>query len=391
MTYVLREVRALRALGADVHVVALRPPDRPLDRLTPEEREEAERCTYLVPRPWALYLRAHAACLAASPGRYLGALRAMLRTPRPDSREMAKAFRYFLDGVVAGWLFRRAGATAFHAQFASAFALAARRALGVPYSFTVHGPEEFDDPVGWRMREKVAGATRVVTISDYARSQVLRFSDPADAPKVVVARLGVDVARFVPPAAEPAPAPVEILNVGRLVPAKAQEGLVRAVAALVAEGHDVRLRLVGDGPDRAHLERLARALAPAERIVFDGWRTGDEILARFAAAHILAMPSFAEGIPVALMEAMAMAKPCVASRVHGIPELIVDGESGLLVSPSSHEELVAALRRVVTDPALRARLGAAGREAVVTRYELTTNTRRFAELLLGDAPVREDR
>jgi glycosyltransferase involved in cell wall biosynthesis len=185
--------------------------------------------------------------------------------------------------------------------------------------------------------------------------------------------------------AQPKPDHVlEILCVGRLVPSKGQLILLRACAILHAKGCPIRVRLVGDGPDRKHLEAFAeREKLP---VVFEGAKTHGETRQLLGQADIFALASFAEGVPVALMEAMAMEVPCVSTAIAGIPELIRDGLDGLLVPASSAELLAAALERLSEDPLLRHSLGAAGRKRVLGLYNLPQNVGSLARILCELAP-----
>jgi glycosyltransferase involved in cell wall biosynthesis len=168
--------------------------------------------------------------------------------------------------------------------------------------------------------------------------------------------------------------------VGRLVPAKGQHVLLAAVARLRASGRNLRLRLVGDGPDRASLQAAARRLSIEDAVIFEGAVNQDRIRDLYAKADVFALASFAEGIPVVLMEAMAMEIPCISTWITGIPELIRDSVDGLLVAPSDAEGLASAIARLMDDPELRARLGAAGRSRVIEKYDLRRNVARLADV-----------
>jgi glycosyltransferase involved in cell wall biosynthesis len=200
----------------------------------------------------------------------------------------------------------------------------------------------------------------------------MRFTPPREWGKLEVTRLGVDASLYSPPT-RAVPVTIEILTVGRLAAVKAHRVLIDAMARLVRQGLNVRLRLVGDGAERTALESQAASLGLSDRIVFEGWQNQQRVHAFYCQADVFALPSFAEGIPVVLMEAMAMEIPCVATRITGIPELICDGEDGLLVTPADTEDLAAALARLASDPGLRRRLGAAGRQRVIAEYDQARN------------------
>jgi glycosyltransferase involved in cell wall biosynthesis len=258
-------------------------------------------------------------------------------------------------------------------------ALLASRVFPLRLSLTIHGSDEFIDPEGFRMAEKVAASSLVCAISQFGRSQIMRFSDPRDWDKIKVLPLGVDPELYSPRQFRADPEVFEIVSVGRLAPVKGFPVMLAAVEQLIRDGRRLRLRLAGDGPQRNALaaEIEKRGLAPHVRL--EGSLNSDGILRLYRETDIFAQSSFAEGVPVVLMEAMAMEIPCVATRITGIPELIQDGVNGLLVTPSDINELACAISRLMDDPELRRRLGAQGRLQVLERYNLKRNVAAQAE------------
>jgi colanic acid/amylovoran biosynthesis glycosyltransferase len=268
-------------------------------------------------------------------------------------------------------------------HFATAAAnvgLYVKKVFSVSLSLTVHGPDEFDDVSGQWLSQKIEAANFVFCIGRYARSQVMRLSNPAQWNKLDVAPLGVDIGRFRPQAPPRAAGPFRILCVGRLAPAKGQHVLIEAARLLRDAGRDLRVTFVGDGPDRESLKRAAAAAGLDEQIEFTGALNQLEVHRRYAAADAFVMPSFAEGIPVVLMEAMASGLPCVSTRISGIPELIRSGDEGLLVAPSDAAELAGALAQLIEDPARCRRIGLAARARVAADYHLQRNVARLATL-----------
>jgi glycosyltransferase involved in cell wall biosynthesis len=245
-------------------------------------------------------------------------------------------------------------------------------------SMTIHGSGEFNDPVGFALAAKVAASRFVCAISSFGRSQLMKSCDPADWSKIEVSLLGVDAAAFRPRPFCESPDVFEILWVGSLTPARGQRLLVNAAGELLRQGRRLRLHLVGDGEDRAALEAHAAALGLHDAVVFHGWLNQDQVRSLYERADLFALASFAEGIPVVLMEAMAMEIPCVATYIAGIPELIRDGESGLLVHASDAAALAAAIARLMDQPELRRQLGKAGREKVLVDFDLATNMAKLA-------------
>jgi glycosyltransferase involved in cell wall biosynthesis len=197
----------------------------------------------------------------------------------------------------------------------------------------------------------------------------MKYCDPARWDKMHVVRLGIDTEEFKPVSRESG-LPLRIVCVGRLVPAKGQHILLRAFSLLRSKGHALQLTFVGDGPDRPSLEREVAELALSNHVTFCGALNHDQAREQVVQADIFALASFAEGIPVALMEAMAMGIPCVSTIIAGIPELIRDNIDGLLVPASSVESFSSAIESLVLDQELRQRLGASARARVIKHYNL---------------------
>lgn len=377
-TFVLREVRRLSSLGFEIRMVSVRGPDREPTGMPPEDREEYSKTTYILPRGWAAIAWENVRHFAAHPGRYVrGAVRAA-KLAGPDLRRLVAYAAYWAEAVVAARAFVAAGVTHVHTHFSSTVAQLLPDAAPLTWSGTIHGSGEFVNPAGFNLAEKARGARFLVAISRYGASQIMRDSDPESWSRIEVVPLGVDPSRYAPPdRLARVDGPAELLTVGSLVPVKGQLILLEALARLVGEGRDVRLRFVGDGPLREGLAQRARELALSDRVIFDGWRNQEEVRQRNAAADVFVLSSFAEGVPVVLMEAMALELPCVSTNVAGIPELIRDGCEGLLVAPADAEALAAAVARILDEPAFARALGVAARTRVLSRYDLLANVDRL--------------
>jgi glycosyltransferase involved in cell wall biosynthesis len=290
-------------------------------------------------------------------------------------------FIYLLEAVAAGWTFHRLGIRYVHTHFSSTVTLLAREVFGFEMSMTVHGPDEFLDVKGFGMERKVSASRFVVTISEYGRSQILREVGPEYWNRVHVCRLGVDSDYFAIQANRSTrDREFTVLCVARLAPVKAQRVLMDAVSRLRRDGFEVKLRLVGGGPDRAALECLAASLGISDDVHFEGVCSQQKVRELCEAADCFVLASFAEGIPVALMEAMALGLPCVATWVNGVPELVEQGISGVLVAPGNADELAAAISTLLRSPEKRAELGRAARKRIVDQYDLRRNVRRLAEM-----------
>lgn len=380
-TFILREIRRLRQAGFTIRVISVRRPDRPADQMTTEEQKELTYTRAILAEPLWKAAMSLIAILLSKPFGFLRGLGLVFRLGGGDPRRTLDHLIYLAEAVIAGRWMTEERYSHFHVHFSSTVGLLVTTVFPFTMSMTFHGPDEFTDPAGFHLARKVNACSFVCAISYFARSQVMRFCTSSQWSKIEVSRLGVDTALYAPRPQRDKPDLFELICVGRLSPVKAQHVLIEAVSRLTRKGYRVRLRLVGDGPDRDSLEARVVELGIEACVSFDGWRNQDAVRALYAEADVFVLPSFAEGVPVVLMEAMAMEIPCVATWVAGIPELITDGLHGLLVAPSDEEGLEQAILRLLDDPGLRRRLGQAGRARVLERYDLDTNFAQMAEIV----------
>ena len=384
-TFIEREVRSLRDLGASVTTTSVRRPGA-AEIIGPEEEAAVAETFYVLAEaknPLRL-ASAHLALLARAPGRWLSTLALALRTGRPGAKGLLWQLFYFAEaGVLAGHL-RREGVTHLHNHFADAsanVAMLTAELADIPFSFTLHGPAELFEPDSWQLGEKVARSAFTVCISHFARSQAMLFSDPAHWGKLRIVHCGVHPARY---AAEPSAnqSGLNLLFVGRLTPIKGLRVLFDALGQLRAKGvEDVTLTLVGDGEDRAWAEAEAARLGG---ITLLGFRSQDGVAEALAAADALVLPSFAEGVPVVLMETMAAGRPVIATQVGGVSELVEDGVSGRIVPPGDAAGLAAAIRALAdAGPEARAKMGEKGRNRVETEFDVSKEARWILDLFEG--------
>ena len=232
-------------------------------------------------------------------------------------------------------------------------------------------------------------AAFVVCISDFARSQLMALSDPEIWARLHVVHVGIPVEQFTPcgNGNGRAPAVPTILYVGRLVPEKGQAVLLEAVARLREEGREVRVKLAGEGELRPHLEGCCRELGIADCVTFLGPVSQERIRDLYGEAAIFCLPSFAEGVPVVLMEAMAMGLPVVTTRIAGIPELVEDGAGGVVVAPGRADELARRIAALLDDPGKRHELGAAGREKVLAEFDAEGSAAQLHDLFTERCPA----
>jgi len=388
-TYLLREVRELRALGWEIQTVSIRKPDLRESELSPAEREEWTSTWYILASSPLEFLRAHAVIFCRQPRRYLSGLVSAWKIGRFQPRGTALATAYFAEAVLAGYRLQQAGIAHVHSEFSSTVALILRRVFDIGISITLHGPAEFVDPEGFQIKEKVQAAKFVCAISNFGRSQIMLWSSPSDWDKLEVTPLGIDVSAWLPAKFREQPDPFELISVGRLAAVKGYPLLIEAVARLVGQGRDVRLTLAGDGPERSYLEGQSRRLGVGSRIIFAGWRNQAALQELYRNSDLCVLSSFAEGVPVVLMEAMAAGVPCVAPRITGIPELIRHGIDGFLVTPSDVEELAAAIAGLMDQPKLRRQMATLCRERIADKYDLGKNVRQLSDVFTRRLSLNE--
>jgi glycosyltransferase involved in cell wall biosynthesis len=326
--------------------------------------------------------------LIRRPARYLGALATLVRSTFGSPRYLAGGLIFFPRAVVFARQMEREGIEHVHAHFAShpaAVAWVIHRLTGIPYSFTAHGSDLHCDR--HMLRQKVSEAAFTVTISEFNRRVIEEECGPASTARVDIIHCGVDTRAFQPPTTadrDPARAPM-VLCVGTLHEVKGQAYLLEACRILADRGLRFECHLVGDGPDQPKLERLAQRLGIAGRLVFRGRMTQTDVRVLMRSAAVVVAPSVPtrdgrrEGIPVALMEAMASGRPVVASRLSGIPELVEHGVSGLLAEPRDARGLADAIGQILADPDLGERYGWAGRAMIEQEFDLEGTAARLAK------------
>jgi len=380
-SYLLAEVRHLRALGIEVVVASISPPDRPPEKLRPEEQEESARTYYVKSVPLVRAAFENLLELLRHPLRYLHGLLFTFKLGAGGVRRTAYHLAYFAEAVLVGRHMRGHGISHVHASFSATVALIMTRTCPVTMSFGVYGYGELHDPSASQLQERVKSSRFVRSISRHGRGQLMLCCDRSEWSKLTYVPLGIDANEFAPVPRRGGSPTFNILCVGRLAPEKGQGLLLEAIASLRAQGHSVHLRLVGDGPDRAWLERRAAELGVASSVEFAGWVEQDRLMALYADTDLFVLPSLAEGIPMVLMEAMAMQIPCVAPCITGIPELIEHGVDGMLFSVADVEDLIAQIRGLLVSADRRKKIGQQARTRVVRDYDMARNTQGFAEEL----------
>lgn len=384
-TFILREVEGLRALGFEVRTASVRRPG-PEHLRGPQEQQAADSTFYVLSAAKkGLALPAAVLRTLRRPAHLARVLGLALRTRQPGIKGTAYQLFYLAEAMVlARWL-RDEGIDHLHCHFAQSsaqVAMLAAELAGIPFSYTLHGPADLYEPHRWHLSEKTSRAAFVACISHYARAQAMLFSDPAHWHKLHIVHCGVIPELYDRPAPQ-AHKNLHLLFVGRLAPVKGLRVLFEALPDLLKTHPEVRLTIVGDGEDRARLEAAARPLGDAVR--FTGYLSQDEVAEVMAEADVFVLPSFAEGLPVVLMEALAAGKSAIAPRVAGVAELIEDGKTGLLVHAGDVQGLRAALSTLAANPEQARHMGAAGQAVVRAEFDARIEAGRIGALFAGTA------
>ena len=370
----------MRKAGVRVDTFSVRAPPPTELHSAVDRADAAETFTILSQPLWAFPLAALAA-VVSRPGAFFSSLMVALRLRPPGLRAFLLSLAHFAEALVLARELRRRGIERLHNHFANSGAtvgLLAARLIGIRWSFTIHGISEFDYPAGLTLPAKIAAAEFVACVSWFGKAQAMRMVPTDQWSKLTVVRCGLDLTQLPVPNPHGSGKPT-IICVGRLSPEKGHGGLFEALA-MFAPDERPNLVLVGDGPQRAELETLVDHHGLGGSVTFAGRKPEAETLEMIAASDILVLPSFMEGLPIVLMEAMALGVGVIASRVAGIPELVVDGHNGLLFTPARWDELHAAMARLVRDANLRANLAAAARRAVAEEFDITISAKKLAAL-----------
>lgn len=384
-TFVRREIAALEARGHRVDRYTVR---RFHPLVDPQDVAEAARTRAILDAGGLTLLGAAFTAAVRRPRRFLAALRLALRVGRKSDRGTLYHLVYLAEAcVLLRWLDRERP-DHLHVHFgtnSATVAMLCRELGGPPYSVTVHGPEEFDRATVLGFEEKIARAKFFVAISEFGRSQLMRRCAWHEWPKLHVVRCGLD-GGFLRQPHTPIPPDARLVCVGRLNEQKGQLLLVEAAARLRAEGRNFELLLVGDGELRPQIEEGIRRHGLEGTVLLTGAATNEQVRQHMLRSRALVLPSFAEGLPVVIMEALALGRPVLTTCIAGIPELVEPGVSGWLVTAGAIEPLVHAMREILDAPvpALEA-LGRAGAQRVHEQHDVALIAQRLEELFRAAA------
>ena len=385
-SFIRREVRALEHRGLAITRIGIRPVHEQL--IEKADLDERDLAFQLLAAPKLTLFVSVSRTLVRHPFTSLACFARALLFGAASTAGIVRHAAYFVEAAfLLGWC-RQRGITHLHVHFgtnAAMVALLLRKLGGPTYSLAFHGPDEFDAPVGLALKEKISGAEFITPISHFTAGQLMRWADPADWHKIAVVHMALQPSYF------DSQTPIDpqcrnLVVVGRLSAQKGHMVVLNAFARVLKDGFDTTLTLVGDGELRSLVEARIAELGIGEKVTITGWADEQGVKDYITRARALVLGSFAEGLPVVLMEALALGRPVVTTSIAGIPELVSEGVGGYIVPSGSVEHLADGMRRVLTAPVeeLEA-LAAAGRERVMRDHNLETEVAKLEALFLKHA------
>ena len=380
-SFIRREIAAIEACGFEVERFSIRECESEL--VDPEDKLEFKKTLVVLSVGIFGLLFNLLGVAIARPIKWLSGLWLALKIGLVSERGVLYHLIYLAEAcVLLGW-FRNAGVTHLHAHFGTnptTVAMLSQAMGGPPYSFTVHGPYEFDEPESLALTEKINRAAFVVTVSSFSKGQLYRWCDHQQWQKIHLIRCGVDNHFFNQPTTK-IPSEPNLVCVGRLCEEKGQLLLVEAVSQLANLGLQCNLTLVGEGPLKPEIETLIKDYGLEEQVKITGWVSGAEVQKYVMNSRALIQPSFAEGLPVVIMEAMALQRPVISTYVAGIPELVKPGVNGWLIPSGSVEALTEAISELLRLPLENLeQMGRAGSTLVKAQHDVELEASKLVNL-----------
>ncbi len=382
-SFIRREVAAIEASGIPVHRFSIRSIQSEV--VDEADQQEVEKTRYILGGGAKGLFLGLLQTAFTKPGRSLKALLFALKIGWGSDRGVLLHLAYFAEACVLLRWCAESKITHLHVHFgtnSATVAMLCRLLGGPPYSVTVHGPEEFDKPAAIALGEKIRHAAFIVAVCSFGKSQLFRWCDYKQWSKIHVVRCGVDDLFLAQP---PVPIPSEprFVCVGRLSEQKGHLMLIEAASQLAAEGRQFKLVMVGDGPLRDPIETLIQQLKLENHVEITGWATNSQVQQQILAAQVMVVPSFAEGLPVVIMESLALGRPVIGTYIAGIPELVQPGRCGWLVPAGSVEALADAMRAAMgTSVEQLEQMGKVGAELVKQNHSAKLEAARMLDLFI---------
>lgn len=384
-SFIRREIAGVEACGIQVARFSIRSCGAEL--VDEVDKQELEKTRVVLGVGKIGLLLALLSVAITRPIRFLSALKLMFQVGWSSERGVLRHVAYLAEACVLLSWFADAGVAQVHAHFgtnSTTVAMLCHALGGPPYSFTVHGPEEFDKAQAIALEEKIKRAAFVIAISSFGKSQLYRWCEHEHWSKIHEVHCGVDDL-FLTKHHTPVPEVPQLVCVGRLCEQKGHLLLVQAASQLLAEGLQFMLVLVGDGPLRAEIEAMITRLGLQDQIRITGWASNPDVQQQILASRAMVLPSFAEGLPVVVMEALALSRPVISTYVAGIPELVEPGVCGWLVPAGSVVALTAAMRAALQCSVEKLeQMGQMGASSVAQRHDAAIEASKLATLFVSN-------
>jgi glycosyltransferase involved in cell wall biosynthesis len=378
-TFIRREIRGIQTTGTEVEVISVWTPNG--KETTSDLLQDWSRdVRFLFPQSILSILLAVLKVMFSSPKRFVAALRLGFATSRPGLRGMIYQIFYIGEAILAANAINKSNVDHIHNHFgdhSGIVTMLASKLTNINYSISFHGPHVFFDGANAAIKEKVKHASFIRCISHFCCSQLIVLCGGTDMPALKIVHCGLDLSRYQFHAPRE-----EIRNLfcaARLVPEKGIEFLIQALGLLINNGYLVNLRIAGDGPRRASLEDSARRLNVADRVCFLGNLSEQEVAHELSMSDLFILPSLAEGIPVSIMEAMAVGLPVIATNIAGTSELVDDRKTGLLVRPADSEAIAKAVVTVIERPEFRRKAADSARAKVGDEFDIAKECAKLNE------------
>lgn len=388
-SFIRREILALEKLGVEIERYSIR---SSLDELVDQsDISEHNRTKFILNQSPFLILFVCFITLLKNPMQWISTILLAIKIGWKSDRGLLRHIYYFIEGCVVSKWCKEDGIEHIHAHFgtnSAALAMFAGKLSEVPYSFTVHGPEEFDKPEFLSLGKKIENATFVVAISSFGRSQLYRQISGELWNKVKVVHCGLEAA-FYNSETKPISTENKLVCVGRLCEQKGQLLLIEAAKRLRSDGLNFTLTLAGDGPMRSEVEDLIKKHDLHSIVNITGWISSDEVRNEIVSSRGLVLPSFAEGLPVVIMESMALSRPVITTYIAGIPELVIPEVNGWLIPASDIDQLVSAMKNALNMPAEKInKMGELAKERVVKRHNIDIEAEKLLSFIVNPTSPR---
>ena len=383
-TFIRREIAALEQHGLEVSRFALREGGDEL--VDAADLRELSLTRYTNERGVVGLVCALVLSLVKNPMRFIATLHMSIKLMGCSDRSMLHHLAYLAEACVLQKWLRQKKIQHVHVHFATNSAEVALLSylLGGPaYSFMVHGPIDFDRAIGLSLDLKAQHAAFITTISDYAKSQIFRWIEFDNWHKVHIVRCGLDGSYFEDTICS-LPEERCLVSIGRLCEQKGQMILIDAAAKLLEELEDFQLTIIGDGEFRSTLEEAIEAKGLTRYVRLVGWLDNVAVKNQIQQSRGLVMASFAEGLPVVIIESLALRRPVISTWIAGVPELVSHGESGWLVPPGNSDQLATAMKELLMSPVeLLEEMAQRGQSLARANHSVSTEAEKLRELILS--------